>query len=82
MRESKINFIPIFILNHYIEKLIEWEGVIFIKDGIYKNGIFKFFISIPQNYPDAAPKLFFKSKIYNSRIDSETGELDIKVNQN
>jgi len=53
--------------------------VIFIKDGIYKNGIYKFYISIPHNYPECCPKIFFKSKIYHSRIDLETGELDLKV---
>jgi ubiquitin-protein ligase len=34
---------------------------------------------IPNNYPEVCPKIFFKTKVFNSRINYETGELDLKV---
>lgn len=66
--------------NNNINKKLGWEGVIFLKDGIYKNGVYKFYIEIPLNYPEICPKIFFTTKVFNPRIDYETGELDLKVN--
>lgn len=40
-----------------------WYGVIFIRKGHYRGGIFKFLIKIPHSYPDEAPKVFFTSEV-------------------
>jgi ubiquitin-protein ligase len=47
---------------------IEWNGVIFIKSGLYKNGIFKFNLSFPTNYPFEAPNLYFQSAINHTKV--------------
>lgn len=56
-----------------------WYGVLFIHHGIYEEGIFKFVMSIPENYPDGdCPLLKFVPPVYHPLINMETGELDIK----
>lgn len=32
--------------------LAVWFGVIFIRNGLYQDGVFKFTVYIPDNYPD------------------------------
>lgn len=29
-----------------------WEGVVFIRQGLYKGGVFKFSVEIPKSFPD------------------------------
>jgi len=56
-----------------------WYGVIFIRQGLYQEGIFKFTMNIPENYPDGdAPTVIFKPAIFHPVINIETGELDVK----
>lgn len=56
-----------------------WYGVLFIHHGIYEEGIFKFVMSIPQNYPDGdCPLVKFVPPVYHPLVNIETGELDIK----
>lgn len=31
---------------------LDWFGVLFIRQGIYQEGVFKFDLNIPENYPD------------------------------
>lgn len=31
---------------------VVWFGVIFIRHGLYQDGVFKFTVYIPDNYPD------------------------------
>ena len=42
-----------------------WHGVVFVRDGYYKNGIFKFKIKIPNKYPNVEPTVEFFSKMYH-----------------
>ena len=39
-----------------------WHGAVFVKDGYYKNGIFKFKIKISNKYPNLEPQVFFFQK--------------------
>lgn len=32
--------------------LLEWFGVIFIRQGLYQGGVFRFTLYVPDNYPD------------------------------
>ena len=32
--------------------IVDWHGVLFIRQGLYQEGIFKFSVQIPENYPD------------------------------
>lgn len=40
-----------------------WYGVLFIRKGLYRGGIFKFVIIIPTAYPDEGPKVHFLSEV-------------------
>ena len=57
-----------------------WYGVIFVRRGIYANGIFKFRIELPEEYNDlnAWPRVYFMSRMYSPLVDPDTGELDVK----
>ncbi|XP_037503876.1 AKT-interacting protein isoform X3 [Rhipicephalus sanguineus] len=56
-----------------------WFGVLFIRQGLYQGGVFRFTLRIPENYPDGdCPDLVFESPIFHPLIDPVTGELDIK----
>ena len=54
-----------------------WHGIIFPREGIYKDGIFKYQIHIPNDYPNSPPKVIFVSKVYHPLINQKTGELDL-----
>jgi len=57
-------------------------GVIFIRRGAYANAVFKFTIKLPTMYNgiNTWPTVIFTapSNIYNSYIDYDTGELNVK----
>ncbi len=56
-----------------------WNGILFIKEGIYINSTIKFQIIIPKTYPSNPPSVYFITKLYHPLINLETGELDLKV---
>nr|XP_053649355.1 LOW QUALITY PROTEIN: AKT-interacting protein-like [Cherax quadricarinatus] len=54
-------------------------GVIFIRQGIYQEGIFRFNLHIPENYPDGdVPTVIFETAVFHPLIDPDSRELDIK----
>ncbi|KAB7501427.1 AKT-interacting protein [Armadillidium nasatum] len=58
---------------------IVWFGVIFIRQGLYQGGIFRFALHIPENYPDGdVPSVFFETPVFHPLVDPETGELEVK----
>jgi ubiquitin-protein ligase len=63
---------------NYLSILV-WHGVLFVRQGHYKNAILKFQIKYPKEYPTLPPTLIFLSKIYHPLVNLETGELDISV---
>jgi len=55
-----------------------WNGVMFIRQGIYQDAIFRFTINIPQNFPDCdCPSVIFSPSVFHPIIDPETGSLDV-----
>ncbi len=50
------------------DELTKFEVELNIKDGYYKDGIFSFEVSIPENYPDQAPTVCFNSEIFHPNI--------------
>ena len=54
-----------------------WHGVIFPREGIYRDGIFKYKIHIPPDYPNSPPKVIFVSKVFHPLINPKTGLLDL-----
>ncbi|MEE6500009.1 hypothetical protein FKM82_003668 [Ascaphus truei] len=56
-----------------------WFGVIFIRHGLYQDGVFKFTVYIPDNYPDGeCPRLVFDIPVFHPLVDPVSGELDVK----
>ncbi|NWU75195.1 AKTIP protein, partial [Onychorhynchus coronatus] len=56
-----------------------WFGVIFIRHGLYQDGVFKFTVYIPDNYPDGdCPRLVFDLPVFHPLVDPLSGELDVK----
>ncbi|OCT84610.1 hypothetical protein XELAEV_18022762mg [Xenopus laevis] len=56
-----------------------WFGVIFIRHGLYQDGVFKFTVYIPDNYPDGeCPRLVFDVPVFHPLVDPISGELDVK----
>ncbi|CAN2389337.1 early endosome to late endosome transport [Pristimantis euphronides] len=56
-----------------------WFGVIFIRHGLYQDGVFKFTVYIPDNYPDGeCPRLVFDIPVFHPLVDPISGELDVK----
>ncbi|XP_078488993.1 AKT-interacting protein-like [Ciona intestinalis] len=55
-----------------------WFGVIFIRQGLYQTGVFKFCVVIPSNYPDGkSPQIIFDHPPFHPLIDPKNGKLDV-----
>ncbi|XP_017875803.1 AKT-interacting protein-like [Ceratina calcarata] len=53
-----------------------WFGVQFVRQGTYQGGIFRFTITLPQNFPDGeCPKVIFQTPVFHPLINPESGEL-------
>jgi ubiquitin-protein ligase len=58
----------------------KYHGVIFVKKGLYRDGIFRFTLVLPKEYNDVNtyPEVTFTPPIFNPFIDPITGILDLK----
>ncbi|OQR85601.1 hypothetical protein ACHHYP_11654 [Achlya hypogyna] len=56
-----------------------WHGVIFIHQGLYRNGIFKFSIHLPDDYNGIGtyPRVVFYTKVFHPFVNPDTNELDL-----
>eukprot|EP01038_Epipyxis_sp_PR26KG_P017243 gene17243-23776_t len=63
------------------ENIRRLHGVIFLRRGLYREGVFRFIISLPSGYNDVNthPQIFFTPPIFNPLIDPATGQLDLKL---
>jgi len=67
----------VYVIPSYVDPLI-WYGVVFIRQGTYQDGVFRFTLNIPQNYPDGdCPSVIFTPPIFHPFIDPTTGKLDL-----
>uniref|UniRef100_A0A1B0C9N9 Putative ubiquitin conjugating enzyme n=1 Tax=Lutzomyia longipalpis TaxID=7200 RepID=A0A1B0C9N9_LUTLO len=57
-----------------------WFGVIFVRDGVYRDGIFKFSLSLPESFPNdtKAPVITLKTNIFHPFVCPETNKLDTR----
>ncbi|CAG0879655.1 unnamed protein product, partial [Darwinula stevensoni] len=54
-----------------------WCGIIFVRQGYYQGGIFRFVISIPESFPNCdTPKIIFHPSVFHPQVNASTGELD------
>jgi len=60
------------------------HGVIFIRKGIYRDGVFRFTMILPELYNsiNSHPEIFFTLPVYNPLIHPETGKLDLIQDEN
>jgi ubiquitin-protein ligase len=61
-------------MNQHFNKV--WYGVIFLHQGIYEGGVFRFTLFIPDNFD--CPRVIFNPIVYHPLISTESGELDVK----
>jgi len=68
--------VGVFVIPANASPLI-WFGIIFIRQGHYEGGAFKFTIYIPDSFPDCdCPTVIFESPPYHPMISASTGEFD------
>eukprot|EP01135_Chromosphaera_perkinsii_P004221 Nk52_evm10s272 gene=Nk52_evmTU10s272 len=53
-----------------------WHGVMFIRQGLYRNAIFKFVIYMPDDFPDSCPHVKFTSSVFHPQID-QNGRVNV-----
>jgi len=73
----KHNIPDLYVIPSASSSLI-WYGVIFIHQGIYQGGVFRFTLFLPDNFPDECPRIIFNPIVYHPLISAESGELDVK----
>jgi len=58
---------------------LEWFGVLFIRQGYYQEGVFRFTVKIPQQFPDGdCPRVILDSPVFHPLVHPESGELDVR----
>ena len=73
---SPVSEVNIFFTNHLVNKsqedFFEWNANIHgPANSPYQNGIFKFNLKFPQNYPFSPPECKFLTRIYHCNVNSE-----------
>lgn len=67
----------VYVIPSFGDPLV-WFGVVFIRQGTYQDGVFRFVLDIPSNYPDGeCPSIRFTPPIFHPFIDASTGKLDL-----
>ena len=57
-----------------------WNGVLFVHNGPYEEGVFKFKIDFTLKYPlDLPIVMFAKKAVYNPYVKFESGKFDIQA---
>uniref|UniRef100_A0A182W3X6 UBC core domain-containing protein n=1 Tax=Anopheles minimus TaxID=112268 RepID=A0A182W3X6_9DIPT len=56
-----------------------WFGVIFVRTGVYKDGVFRFTITLPSRFPNdsAVPIVTFQSEVFHPLVNPNDGVLDL-----
>ncbi|XP_055627921.1 protein crossbronx homolog [Toxorhynchites rutilus septentrionalis] len=56
-----------------------WFGVLFVRAGPYKDGVFRFSMTLPENFPNdsAVPAIVFQSEIFHPLTCPYSGALDL-----
>ncbi|KAF2363459.1 Ubiquitin-conjugating enzyme E2 [Trinorchestia longiramus] len=55
-----------------------WFGVVFVRQGDYEEGVFRFTLHIPENFPDGpVPRILFETPVFHPLVSPDTGEMDV-----
>ena len=70
----------VFIMPEF-DSIRTFHGVIFVRRGIYRDGIFRFTLKLPEEYSSHGthPQITFHSTVYNPLVNPDTGFVDISV---
>lgn len=60
-----------------LDSALTWHGTIFVRQGFYRGGVFKFRLTLPEDYPELPPELFFVSDVFHPMVEPKTGRIDI-----
>ncbi|KAL8610321.1 hypothetical protein ACOMHN_041135 [Nucella lapillus] len=56
-----------------------WNGVLFLRQGLYEGCALRFTLTIPDNYPDGdCPDFVFEFPVFHPLVDPASGKLDVK----
>lgn len=61
----------------HLESIRVWDGVLFVREGVYGGAIFKFRMTFPAEYPRSHPSVVFHSEIFHPLVSLETGDVDL-----
>lgn len=62
------------------EDMYVWKGFLTGPQGSpYQDGVFEIKINLPSNYPMAAPKIIFITRIFHPNVNYDTGEICLDV---
>ena len=50
---------------------VVWYGVVFVHKGYYRSGVFKFRMTIPENYPNHPPSVTFLTEMFHPLVDTQ-----------
>ncbi|RUS24118.1 ubiquitin-conjugating enzyme/RWD-like protein [Jimgerdemannia flammicorona] len=53
------------------DNLNVWFGSLFVHKGNYRNGVFKFRINIPEEYPERPPSVVFLTDMFHPLVDAQ-----------
>lgn len=75
---QKENIAGVYVIPSY-ESSFVWFGVIFVRSGYYRDGIFRFNISLPKDFPNTTdvPTVIYQSELIHPLICPYTGILNI-----
>jgi len=59
------------------ESALTWHGTLFVRQGLYRGGVFKFELVLPGDYPESPPALRFLTKMFHPMVESGTGRIDV-----
>merc|ERR1711892_431816 len=70
----------VYVIPSHKSALI-WFGVIFVRSGPYAEGVFKFRIHIPHDYPanSSPPTLVFDPPIYHPMVEAKSGAVNFQT---
>eukprot|EP00053_Salpingoeca_punica_P010548 m.94854 g.94854 ORF g.94854 m.94854 type:complete len:433 (-) comp15427_c0_seq2:204-1502(-) len=72
------NAVPGVYVRGALSSFLAWDGVIFVRSGPYRDGVFKFRILIPDDYPsETVPRIIMQSQVHHPQVDPQTGELNL-----
>mmetsp|Transcript_42858 Transcript_42858/g.121265 ORF Transcript_42858/g.121265 Transcript_42858/m.121265 type:complete len:273 (+) Transcript_42858:84-902(+) len=62
-----------------LDSVLTWHGVLFVRQGLYRGGVFKFILQLCDEYPEQAslPELFLISDVYHPLVEAHTGRVDV-----